>query len=434
MSSYSRAVSYWNRHWWTKVLFLVVLLLVLVWKSDPAAVAHSFLHIDWRWMLAAVAVDLLAIFLKGINHKIVFDALGTTRVRVMEAFSATSIGLMVNWLVPARLGEVARAYALQVSLRRRDVFMPVVTIFGTVLGERLFAIASIVAMAALLLIGVGTPPWARTTLIVGGFVVGAIIVALALYENWRKRSVADRQHVEFTIAGRRFHVPTLHAHPPGAHRHVPHLHAPSLPRLRDRLRVQALGHLVALGESQRIMGRPGAALLEFAAQVVTWIVQLLIYYTVILAFRIEPASLGAAAMVMIATNIIGLVPITPGNWGTFQAAAVGALAVFGADHEEALAYAIGLQGMQTVVGVGLGFAFLSISHLSLQEVERASLAGEEELEMTLRDTGEHEKGAAGDGDGAGRGTEATGANDASEHEGKAGGAEGGHADDGGETT
>jgi uncharacterized membrane protein YbhN (UPF0104 family) len=390
MSSYSRAVSYWNRHWWTKALFLAALLSVLVWKSDPAAIAHSFLHIDWRWMLAAVAMDLCAIFLKGINHKIVFDALGATRVRVMEAFSATSIGLMVNWLVPARLGEVARAHALQVSLRRRGVFMPLVTIFGTVLGERLFAIAAIVAMATLLLIGVGTPPWARTTLIVGGIVVAAIIVALAFYENWRKKSVADRQHVELTVAGRRFHVPTLHAHTPGEHWHMPHLHAPALPRLRDRLRLQALGHLVALGESQRIMGRPGAALLEFAAQVVTWSIQLLIYYVVMLAFRVDPASLGAAAMVMIATNIIGLVPITPGNWGTFQAAAVGALAVFGVANEEALAYAIGLQGMQTLVGIGLGFAFLSVSHLSLHEVERASLASEEELEMELRDGEDHE--------------------------------------------
>lgn len=176
------------------------------------------------------------------------------------------------------------------------------------------------------------------------------------------------------------------------------------------------------------MGRPGAALLEFGAQVVTWIVQLLIYYMVMLAFQIDEAGLGAAAMVMIATNIIGLVPITPGNWGTFQAAAVGALVLFDVDNEQALAYAIGLQGMQTVVGMALGFAFLSISHLSLQEVERASLAGEEELEMSLRDADEHEgeaPGADGDGErgegvggaedaGAARGSKAAGADDAGE--------------------
>jgi uncharacterized membrane protein YbhN (UPF0104 family) len=401
MSFWSRAVSFWNRHWWTKVLFLAVLLSVLVWKADPAAIADSFLHVDVRWLLAAAAVDLFAIFLKGINLKIVFDALGAARVRVVEAFSATSIGLMVNWLVPARLGEVARAYALQVSLRRRGVFMPVATIFGTVLGERLFAVAAIVALAALLLIGVSAPAWARTTLIVGGAVVGALIVALVLYERWRKKSVADQQHVELTVAGHRLRIPTLHAHTRGTHWHVPRLHAPSLPRLRDRLRIQALGYLVALGESQRIMGKPGPAVLEFAAQVATWIVQLLVYYMVMLAFHVSQASLGAAALVMIATNIIGLVPITPGNWGTFQAAAVGALALFGVGGEQALAYAIGLQGMQTVVGVSLGFVFLSISHLSLQEVERASLASEQEMERSRRDDDARRGEAAGADDAGG---------------------------------
>jgi len=408
MSFWSRAVSFWNRHWWTKVLFLVALLSVLVWKADPAALADSFLHVDVRWLLAAAAVDAFSVFLKGINLKIVFDALGATRARVMEAFSATSIGLMVNWLVPARLGEVARAYALQVSLRRRGVFMPVATIFGTVLGERLFAIAAIVALAALLLIGVSAPAWARTTLIVGGVVVGAIIVALVLYERWRKKSVAEREHVEFTVAGHRLRIPTLHAHTRGVHWHLPHLHAPSLPRLRDRLRLRALSGLVALGESQRIMGKPGAAVLEFGAQVVTWIMQLLIYYMVMLAFHVSAASLGAAALVMIATNIIGLVPITPGNWGTFQAAAVGALALFGVGSEEALAYAIGLQGMQTVVGVSLGFIFLSISHLSLQEVEQASLASEQEMERSRYPDGAGEEtGGADDARG-----EAAGADDA----------------------
>ena len=123
--------------------------------------------------------------------------------------------------------------------------------------------------------------------------------------------------------------------------------------------------------------------------------QLLIYYMVMLAFHVSAASLGAAALVMIATNIIGLVPITPGNWGTFQAAAVGALALFGVGGEQALAYAIGLQGMQTIVGVSLGFVFLSVSHLSLQEVERASLASEQEMERSQNDDGARRGKAAG---------------------------------------
>jgi uncharacterized membrane protein YbhN (UPF0104 family) len=376
-SSLSRAVSFWNRHWWTKLLFLAILLSILIWRAHPSHIGRSFISVDWRWMAAAVALDVGAIFLKGVDLKIVFDALGTARARTVEAFSATSIGLMINWLVPARLGEVARAYALHASLKRRDVVVPVATIFGTVLGERLFAVASIVALAFFLLVGVGVPTWARGTLIAGGIIAAGLIVALVLYERRRKASVTEAAGeppigATLTHLG---HVRELRL--AGAH-----LVATRLPRphLRQRLRRQALGHLIALGESQRIMGKPLSALLEFAAQSATWIVQLIIYFFVMHAFHIGTAGVGVAALVMIATNIIGLVPITPGNWGTFQAAAVAALAIGGVGSEDALTYAIGLQGMQTLVGVTLGFVFLSIAHLSLREVEAASLATEQELE------------------------------------------------------
>jgi|GEM_PF-1414951 len=385
-SSIARVASFWNRHWWAKVSFLALLLAVLIWRAHPSHMAHSFVSVDWRWLLLAIACDIGAIFLKGIDLKIVFDALGTARARTMEAFSATSIGLMVNWLTPARLGEVARAYALQTSLKRRGAEVPVATVFGTVLSERLFAVASIVALAFFLLIGVRVPTWARDTLAAGGVVAAALIIGLVIYERQRSASARSRGD-ELTFEGTHWQRLRVHSHRHALPAQAAHLsQSDAQDGLGSRLRRQALGHVLALGESQRIMGKPGPALLEFAAQVATWLLQLVIYYIVMRAFHIGAAGIGIAALVMIATNIIGLVPVTPGNWGTFQAATVAALAVAGVASDNALAYAIGLQGMQTLVGVTLGFVFLSLAHLSLREVETASLAAEEELEREISTT------------------------------------------------
>ncbi len=127
------------------------------------------------------------------------------------------------------------------------------------------------------------------------------------------------------------------------------------------------------------MGRPLPAALELAAQATTWLVQLAVYTLVLHAFHLGGAGLAGAALVMLLTNIIGMVPATPGNWGTFQAAAIGALALRGVGRADALAYAIGIQGLQTMVGLSLGFAFLSRENLSLREVEDASLDGEQRL-------------------------------------------------------
>jgi hypothetical protein len=58
--------------------------------------------------------------------------------------------------------------------------------------------------------------------------------------------------------------------------------------------------------------------------------------------------------------------------GTFQAAAVAALAVSGVAAGPAVAYALGLQGMQLVVGAVAGIASLSWQDLSFTDLRGRS--------------------------------------------------------------
>jgi len=68
------------------------------------------------------------------------------------------------------------------------------------------------------------------------------------------------------------------------------------------------------------------------------------------------------------------VPITPGNVGTFQAAAAAALAVSAIAAGPAVAFALGLQGMQLAVGVVAGLISLSLQDLTLAELRGRSRA------------------------------------------------------------
>ena len=65
-------------------------------------------------------------------------------------------------------------------------------------------------------------------------------------------------------------------------------------------------------------------------------------------------------------------PITPGNVGTFQAAAAAALAVSGVAAGPAVAYALGLQGMQFAVAIVAGLASLSLQDLTLRDLRGRS--------------------------------------------------------------
>ena len=113
-------------------------------------------------------------------------------------------------------------------------------------------------------------------------------------------------------------------------------------------------------------------MLLVAIQTVAWLIQLVAAWAALQAFHLGGAGLRGAALVLVLTNLIGLVPITPGNVGTFQAAAVAALAVSGVAAGPAVAYALGLQGMQLVVGVVAGLASLSLQDLTLADLRGRS--------------------------------------------------------------
>jgi hypothetical protein len=198
----STVVRYWGRHWWPKLAFLAAILAVMVIRAKPADIAHSFSQVDARWLAAAAVVDASVIFLKGIDLKIVVDSLGSHRPRVIEAVSATSIGLMVNWLVPARLGEFARAYVLHRSMRRRGAGIRAATLFGCVVGERLFAVVSIVVLLVVFVIaGVSLPGWAKTVLLLGLPALAGVLAALVVYEHARHNRRRARRGCELAHPG-----------------------------------------------------------------------------------------------------------------------------------------------------------------------------------------------------------------------------------------
>ncbi len=126
--------------------------------------------------------------------------------------------------------------------------------------------------------------------------------------------------------------------------------------------------LPQLIQSQRIWDSPAAAIAVSGTQVLAWLVQLAAAVAMLWAFHLGAAGLSAAALVIVLTNLIGLVPATPGNVGTFQVAAVAALATYGVAAGPALAYALGLQALQLVVGVVAGLVAMSAQDMSLADL------------------------------------------------------------------
>ena len=151
-----------------------------------------------------------------------------------------------------------------------------------------------------------------------------------------------------------------------------------------RGRVQ-LAQLPALrrGRAARHGERPRAAPLpargaswSLGAGLLSWAAQFLGIWLTLRAFGIDSHTLGAAAAVFVASNVVGLVPDHARQRRRLPARrrAGAARQLRRRPDAPRITFGIGLQVIEVALGAGLGFVFLSLEGLSFGEVRRGMSA------------------------------------------------------------
>jgi hypothetical protein len=157
-------------------LVLVVLIALTAGNIDFAALAATIGRANPLLLLGAFAVYYLGFPLRGYRWSLLLRGAGT-RVRVRDSTEIIFISWLVNCLVPAKLGDVYRAYLLRLNF---DVSLS--RTFGTVFIERVFDLFAIV------LLGLAAGFWSFRTglspevqLVFGIGIVVVALLSLALY-------------------------------------------------------------------------------------------------------------------------------------------------------------------------------------------------------------------------------------------------------------
>jgi uncharacterized membrane protein YbhN (UPF0104 family) len=292
----------------------------LLWWRGPSwgAIGDAFTIVRWQWVLVAIGFNLLSVLARSLAWRtVIHQAMPPPVPGFLLVFSAFSVGLFANAVLPGRIGELARVAVLNRKLPGRSAWP---TLIGTVVAHRIFDLMPVVFLIVYVVLTAKIPSWAATSLIV--FVcVGALLFGLAL---------AIARHPE---------------------RGVP-LDIGPVRRLLTMAR-QGLG----------VMRTPLAAALAVAFQCAGWLCQLLAVYTAMRAFDIH-APLPAAGLVLLLMNVATIFPLWPGNVGLLQAAIALPLLHYGVSSPRGIAYGIGLQAIEASVGVGFGLLFLAREGLS----------------------------------------------------------------------
>jgi uncharacterized membrane protein YbhN (UPF0104 family) len=246
------------------------------------------------------------------------------QIRHRDLTPAVFIGFLVNTIVPARLGEVAKLAILGRRTRERGVAVPATALAGSLAAEQIVLAAALVLVAAAGTAASSSAPiWVMATL---GVMTATVVVLAA--------SAARLERLVTRLPGR--------AGPVAA---------------------EALSHArAAFSGRDRGLGALGLAIASWAFQIAGIVFALQ-------AFGL-PHSIQAASAVFVASTLVGIVPLVPGNVGVFSAAVAAALAPFGVGAAEAAAFGLALQGIEALLSVAAGGLFLAYEGLSLAELRR----------------------------------------------------------------
>jgi len=312
-------------------------LVALLWWRGPAwsGVVDAFTAVEWDWVAAAVGLNLLSVIARAFAWRTVIDqAIPPPHPRFPLVFSAFSVGLFANAVLPGRIGELARVAVLNRHLSRRGLWP---SLLGTVFAHRVFDLVAVIGLILYVALTAHIPDWAVTSLI-AVVVAGVLLFTIAV------------------LAARYDRMPTVEE---------------GLGAVRKVVRLGRYG----LG----VMRRPGPAAVACLFQLLGWTCQLFAVYTTMRAFGIhEP--LPAAGLVLVLMNVATLFPLWPGNIGLVQAAvALPLFQYYGVAKANGIAFGFGLQAIEASVGVGVGLLFLAREGLSYAMLKVMPDVGQAEL-------------------------------------------------------
>jgi uncharacterized protein (TIRG00374 family) len=341
----------------------------------------------WKALLGiAISVALLAFALRGVDlHEVlreigsaqplwfsaaVFAATAVFLVRAWRwkpllqpmlpdsplypRFAATTIGFMTNNILPVRIGEFARAFALS-----RMQPIPVAASFGTVAVERLFDGLTIVAF---LLISIALPGFPGTAT-VDGVEIGRLIrlfmvpfaaagVALLAMVIWPRQAVGI---FERTIAR-------------------------VLPRGLRRPVVDALEAFLA---GLAVLRTPSLILRVCLWSIGLWLLNALSFWLAFRAFDI-PVGFGGALFLQSLIAILVAAPSAPGFFGPYEAAVrIGLVGLWGVEANKALGFAIGFHIGSFIPVTVIGLYFAWRLGFSLREVKQSEDVVEQAVERDV---------------------------------------------------
>lgn len=316
-----------SRRVWLGFGVSLVFIVLLLRKTDLHELWDTWRHADIRWLLLGVVVYLISVWVRSLRYR--FILLSHVDLSSWQLFTILTIGYMANNLLPARAGELVRAYALGERYRVSKMFA-----LGTIAVERLFDGLGLLG----LLVSTGL------LLGVNGVLRGLLIVTAPLF------AIALTIFVGVLISPQRSEIL--------ASRLVKLLPV----RFRDRAERLAHAFIAGLGA----LRHPVPLAIVVVTSPLAWSLEGVVFSLVGRSLGLH-VSLGYYIMANAAGNLAITAPSSQGGIGPYDFFAAEALILAGVGGSVAAAFALAAHALIILPSTLLGLFFLWRINLSLGE-------------------------------------------------------------------
>lgn len=260
----------------------LVISVVSIWFAfqgiDFGKVLGSFGSLNWWWMLLYIPPYFLVLGLKVTRWQLLFYP--GPKISYNRLFSALMISYLWNTILPARLGEVVRAYVVS-----RSEKIGVARTLSTILLEKILDITTCMIFLVVLLPFLKVEDWIRqSALILGGGVILAFIICM-LMAAWRKQA---EKLIDWFLS-----------------------------KLPEKIGNKLHGFVAEILDTLTVLLNFKVSLNLWFQSIVMWAINITLYLVIAWAVGLN-MTFEQSVLVMITANLGMAVPAAPGYVGTFE--------------------------------------------------------------------------------------------------------------------
>ncbi len=311
-------------------------LVLLFRKIDVNQLITVLKTLDYRYLAAAVIISLVSISSRAVRwHYLI---LPQKRARPRNLLAATIICYMANNLLPARLGEFARAIVLAEKEN-----LAASSVFASLVIDRLFDGFSVLVILVFTFFTVQLPPGMEKLqqgLVTGGYVTLTIYLAVIVFLVFLKHSTLRTIHIVGIILK-------------------------PFPKVVSEKAITLLGSFIS---GIQMPSKPGDYLAILLSCIFIWGTAALPIDLILMAFDIH-LPFTASLFILVFLVFAVMVPASPGFIGTYHAACMYGLMAFAVPKEQALSVAIVVHAVAFFPIIFFGFYFLWREKISFSSLK-----------------------------------------------------------------